>query len=194
MCYMLLFVSHHLCYSDHLVFDFFSIVLSSIHIHIQQRPLEMASVPPTATQKLFDSSYGNSQVTKNTFVRFLITQSVFKVSSLYMNKDNKMNSLLCNFTLCESFLQEIPFFKLLNYIVLVLCWKILSQMWMWCFENLSKKRRVWCCTTSCSGIVISLWCGPEPLKPKQVLYREDNWPSDTRYLLSPCLVLTLCSA
>lgn len=107
MCYMLLFVSHHLCYSDHLVF--FSIVLSSIHI--QQRPLEMASVPPTATQKLFDSSYGNSQVTKNTFVQFLITQSVFKVSSLYMNKDNEMNSLLCDFTLCESFLQEIPFLK-----------------------------------------------------------------------------------
>lgn len=100
----------------------------------------MASVPPTATQKLFDSSYGNSQVTKNTFVQFLITQSVFKVSSLYMNKDNEMNSLLCDFTLCESFLQEIPFLKLLNYIVLVLCWKILSQMWMWCFENLSKKK------------------------------------------------------
>lgn len=37
-----------------------------------------------------------------------------------MNKDNGMNSLLCDFTLCESFLQEIPFLKLLNYIVLVL--------------------------------------------------------------------------
>lgn len=32
-----------------------------------------------------------------------------------MNKDNEMNSLLCDFTLCESFLQEIPFFLIIKF-------------------------------------------------------------------------------
>lgn len=38
------------------------------------------------------------------------------------------------------FSKRFLFFKLLNSIVLVLCWKILSQMWTWYFENLSKKK------------------------------------------------------